>query len=281
MRAYLRDGERRADALGNRGPIRFTADGELHPDILEAYWRCGFYVFEGVLKADELADIEARHARHPGPPADRAGRASRRARAARRWAPTARRRPCSGPSRSATRSAAPALANGRHPVKMFEPKRGGRRAEGGRLPDPGLAAILRGRAAGLWPSRAARRRRGDQRRRLRAVQRGAVHQGAGPRRLGRLAPGRRDALGQPGLGRGHPRLQLHGPALWLHAGQRRLGRARVRTSSAGPTSRRWSRRRAPSGCPRRCRSSAARATSPSPTARRCTAPSPTPAPTGG
>ena len=59
FQAYLKDGERRAFELGNRGPIRFTADGALHPDILDAYWRCGFYVFEGVIGADELADIEA------------------------------------------------------------------------------------------------------------------------------------------------------------------------------------------------------------------------------
>ena len=57
MQAYLRDGERRADALGNRGPSA-SPPGELHPEIVEAYWRCGFYVFEGVFKADELADIE-------------------------------------------------------------------------------------------------------------------------------------------------------------------------------------------------------------------------------
>ena len=50
MAAYLREGERRALALGNRGPIRFTAQGKVHPDILDAYWRVGFYVFEGVLK---------------------------------------------------------------------------------------------------------------------------------------------------------------------------------------------------------------------------------------
>ncbi len=49
MQAYLQAGEQRAATLGNRGPIRFTADGALHPDIVEAYWRCGFYVFEGVL----------------------------------------------------------------------------------------------------------------------------------------------------------------------------------------------------------------------------------------
>ena len=59
FRAYLRDGEERAMALGNRGPIRFDDDGRLAKDILDAYWRCGFYIFEGVLKEDELADIEA------------------------------------------------------------------------------------------------------------------------------------------------------------------------------------------------------------------------------
>ena len=59
MRAYLREGEERAMALGNRGPIRFDADGSLHPGILDAFSRCGFYVFEGVLGADELADVEA------------------------------------------------------------------------------------------------------------------------------------------------------------------------------------------------------------------------------
>src|SRR5579884_4408900 len=58
MQAYLRAGEERAYRLGNRGPIRFTADGRIDPAILDAYWRCGFYVFEGVLGADELADIE-------------------------------------------------------------------------------------------------------------------------------------------------------------------------------------------------------------------------------
>ena len=56
--AYLIEGERRAMALGNRGPIRFDAAGNLHPDILEAYSRCGFYVFEGVIGPEELAEVE-------------------------------------------------------------------------------------------------------------------------------------------------------------------------------------------------------------------------------
>jgi Phytanoyl-CoA dioxygenase (PhyH) len=59
MAAYRRAGEARAQALGNRGPIRFDADGALAAEILEAYWRVGFYVFTGVLSAEELVDIEA------------------------------------------------------------------------------------------------------------------------------------------------------------------------------------------------------------------------------
>ena len=59
LQAYMREGEARAMRLGNRGPIRMDDSGGIHPDILEAYRRHGFYVFEGVLQADELADIEA------------------------------------------------------------------------------------------------------------------------------------------------------------------------------------------------------------------------------
>ncbi|HVY17498.1 MAG TPA: phytanoyl-CoA dioxygenase family protein [Rhodopila sp.] len=59
MQAYLEAGAERARTLGNRGPIRFTEDGRVHPDILDAYWRTGFYVFENVVDQEELADIEA------------------------------------------------------------------------------------------------------------------------------------------------------------------------------------------------------------------------------
>ncbi len=58
MAQYLQAGAERAQALGNRGPVRWTSDGRLDPEILEAYWRCGFYVFTGVLGPEELADIE-------------------------------------------------------------------------------------------------------------------------------------------------------------------------------------------------------------------------------
>jgi hypothetical protein len=121
MRAYLQDGARRAEALGNRGPIRFTADGSVHPDILEAYWRCGFYVFEGVLKPDELADIEAdvknildRLPSEKGSPVDAKGRPALGAdpqAPALFWS-----KPLADPFGGTK------LAAGRHPVKMFEPK---------------------------------------------------------------------------------------------------------------------------------------------------------------
>jgi len=120
MRAYLAEGERRAFALGNRGPIRFAPDGKVHPDILAAYWRCGFYVFEGVLKSDELADIEAdiKHIldRLPvrrGATVDRHGRPALSSDCV---APTLQwARPLGDPFGGTQ------LANGRHPVKMFEP----------------------------------------------------------------------------------------------------------------------------------------------------------------
>lgn len=121
MKAYLKAGEARAFALGNRGPIRFTADGTVHPDILDAYWRCGFYVFEGVLGADELADIERdiheildRLPAHKGASLDRHGRPALAA-------------DCTAPTLFWSRPLGDPLggseaANGRHPVKMHEPK---------------------------------------------------------------------------------------------------------------------------------------------------------------
>jgi hypothetical protein len=59
MAAYSRAGEARARALGNRGPIRFGADGKLLPEILDSYWMHGFYVFEGVVGDEELAELRA------------------------------------------------------------------------------------------------------------------------------------------------------------------------------------------------------------------------------
>ncbi len=50
--------EQEALALGNRGPLLVDADGRVDESILDAYWRTGFYVFEGVLEASEMAELE-------------------------------------------------------------------------------------------------------------------------------------------------------------------------------------------------------------------------------
>ncbi len=57
MESYVREGKRMANELGNRGPIRLNADGTLHQEIIDAYWRCGFYVLEGALADEELNDL--------------------------------------------------------------------------------------------------------------------------------------------------------------------------------------------------------------------------------
>lgn len=120
MQAYLRDGERRAHGLGNRGPIRFNPDGTLGADILDAYWRHGFYIFEGVLGVEELADIEAdlidireRLPIEQGAPVDAKGRPALGADC---QAPTLFwSKPLGDPFGGTD------LANSRHPVKMTEP----------------------------------------------------------------------------------------------------------------------------------------------------------------
>ena len=43
-------------AIGDQ--LRFNPNGTLHKGIADAYWRCGFYVFEGALSAEELKDLQ-------------------------------------------------------------------------------------------------------------------------------------------------------------------------------------------------------------------------------
>ena len=57
LRAYREAGQKREQAIGNRGPLRLGDDGKLHPDILEAFHTQGFYIFEGVIDADEIAAL--------------------------------------------------------------------------------------------------------------------------------------------------------------------------------------------------------------------------------
>lgn len=73
--------ERDALALGNRGPLLIDADGCVDKEILDAYWRTGFYVFEGVLDQAEMgelqqefSDLSARAPAGSGCDTDRTGR---------------------------------------------------------------------------------------------------------------------------------------------------------------------------------------------------------------
>ena len=50
-------GRSQALALGNRGPLAVDANGRVDGRILDAYWRTGFYVFEGALRDEEVAEL--------------------------------------------------------------------------------------------------------------------------------------------------------------------------------------------------------------------------------
>ncbi|NLS75161.1 phytanoyl-CoA dioxygenase [Bradyrhizobium brasilense] len=123
MRAYCAEGGARALALDNRGPIRFTDNGDLAPEIREAYSRHGFYVFTSVVGTEELADLEADfldiQSRLPvrrGAEVDAKGRPALGLEQGGRdfhWA-----KPLSDPFGGTKR------AHGRYQVKMYEPKPG-------------------------------------------------------------------------------------------------------------------------------------------------------------
>lgn len=59
MLEYADRGEQLARQIGNRGPLRFDTNGELHPEILDAYWKHGFFVFENVINAGEIEELRA------------------------------------------------------------------------------------------------------------------------------------------------------------------------------------------------------------------------------
>lgn len=117
---YSRAGEARARALGNRGPIRFGVDGKLDAPILDAYWTHGFYVFEGVVGGEELAELRAAVdgvlARAPVAPGAALDRGGQRALGEGIVKPPFKfARPLSDPVGGTDRN------NGRHPVEMLQP----------------------------------------------------------------------------------------------------------------------------------------------------------------
>lgn len=121
MKQYLIEGEQKALSLNNRGPIKFDENGDLAEEIREAYSQFGFYVFEQALSSDELADLKADLAdmrekfpskngaleNSKGEPALGVGYKAPNL----IWA-----KPLGDPLGGT------AIANGRHQVKLFEPK---------------------------------------------------------------------------------------------------------------------------------------------------------------
>jgi len=121
VRDYMLSGQDKALALPNRGKIRFHEDGSLHTDILDAYSNYGFYVFEGVLGEAELADIKEDYAelrtRFPTGPDSKVDSQGRPAVGLGGKAPGLTWvKPLSDPLGGT------ATANGRHQVKLAEPK---------------------------------------------------------------------------------------------------------------------------------------------------------------
>jgi hypothetical protein len=121
VKQYLLDGQNRALELPNRGALKFDDNGDVHRDILEAYSKFGFYIFEGALRKEELKDLESDLASmrdnfptEMGASIDSQGRPALGADTTGftlQWA-----KPLSDPLGGTQ------IANGRHQVKLFEPK---------------------------------------------------------------------------------------------------------------------------------------------------------------
>lgn len=121
VKDYLIQGQARALALPNRGPLRFDESGSIHADILKAYSKYGFYIFENALRDEEVGDLRSdldalreNFPTHMGAVTDAKGRPALgvdNAAMTLQWA-----RPLSDPLGGTD------LANGRHQVKLFEPK---------------------------------------------------------------------------------------------------------------------------------------------------------------
>ncbi len=121
MRDYLMTGQARALELDNRGPIRFNEDGSLALDIRESYSRYGFYVFTDVVSDEEIEDlrndIEAMRKRLPVAPDEIVDSYGNPALSLGCKAPNLLwSKPLGDPLGGSD------LANGRHQVKLYEPK---------------------------------------------------------------------------------------------------------------------------------------------------------------
>ena len=55
MADYVTERAEAAAAFGCRGPVRYDANGHLHPEILQGFETHGFYIFENLIAADEVS----------------------------------------------------------------------------------------------------------------------------------------------------------------------------------------------------------------------------------
>ena len=109
-----------AERIGNRGPVRLDSNGKLDADILEAYWKNGYYVFENVVNMEEVSELRADAQRmldgapvSPSSNLDRQGRRALGRDAARE--PFTLIAPLSDPTGGTE------INSGRHPSRMAEP----------------------------------------------------------------------------------------------------------------------------------------------------------------
>ncbi len=239
-------------ALGNRGPIRFDANGKLDPAILAGVFALRLLRLRRRAEARRTRRHRTRRRGHAGARAGDARRSGRRARTsrARRRLPRAEHQLGEAVVGSARRN----RPRERPPSGEDVRTGGAGRSAGVRgAADSRLAAVFRCVSARLRSSRSARGRGGRERRRLHAVQRSGVDQAGAARRFGGVASGRLDALGQ----RRNSTKARTASTSWRSctAATRRTGCGwcRVRIAQARPTSRRWSTRPVRIACPTRCR----------------------------
>ena len=261
-------------AIAGRWSSRPTARWAPHIDA--AYWRNGFYIFEGVLGDDEVADLVADFDRFlERTPTSSTATTDAAGRPALSPGLGAKKRFSFGKP-LADPFGGTGAARGRYQARMTEYDAPDDAPEEVLVTVGGSAAVHGQLPAAVRPPAAARGRRADQRSRFRPLPRGAVDQGGGPRAVHGMAPGRHHPLGQSGVGRRHARLQLHGADLSHHPPRTGCGSFPVPTAAARSTSRRWwMPTAAPTGCPAPCRWCAGLATSPWSTARSCMARTPT------
>ena len=121
MESYLKEGEKKALDLDNRGPIIFDDDGNLCKKIRESYSENGFYIFENVIDSNELADIkedlENLRANFPtGPDSNLDANGKPAFNANSKSLTLLWSKPLGDPLGGTE------LANGRHQIKLFEPE---------------------------------------------------------------------------------------------------------------------------------------------------------------